>query len=410
MKMKLNPTGGLLSVATGAALMLGTMPALANPFANKVYEGVEDLPTIRLTHSEWGPTENAGGQTVQKMIAWVNEVSNGKIIIEPFWNASLMSPPEHAAGIAAGLVDMGFIAPIYTPTDFPVADWLTSLGSLARDGAPFGMMAMTGAQWEFNITNEDYLTEMRDFGLEPLTGSTSTAYSMMCTKPMKTMADFDGARTRTTGNAYSEQVQALRMVPVPVHMNETYEALSRGIIDCMVFFTTGYIDNNIVDVPGDKYYINLEFPGVNGSLYAMNKDRWDDLPEVAQEIIRDAHIMRTELIYATELPRLRDLAAMINGDARVHAVHPDADVIAALRAKQDEQMANLVANAPRGVDNPQEILDHYMALTEKWRAIVSDDLGVEAVAATSVEDALAAWDNDPDWTAYAQKLADELGR
>ncbi|MFA5580592.1 MAG: hypothetical protein WDA25_01415 [Paracoccaceae bacterium] len=404
-----------MTIAKTSALALTTAlvgalaaPVSANPFEGKVYEGVEDLPNIRLTMSEWGPSESATGRSIQEMVEWISEVSQDKIKVDVIWNGALMTPPEHAAGIGSGLADFGNIAPIYTPTDFPVGDWITSFGNLARGGAPFGIMAMTGAQWEFNLTNEQYLAELRDRGLEPIHGSTSTAYSMLCTKPLTTLADFRGARTRTTGNTYSEQVQALGMVPVPVQLNETYEALSRGIIDCAVLFTTGYIDYSLIDIPGDKYYVNLEFPGVNGSLMAFNKDRWDDLPEVAKEIFYDSQVVRNEGNYRTELSRLRELADLVENDPRIHAVQPDAEVVEALRAKQDEQLANLVANAPRGVDDAQAIYDEYMALTEKWRAIVTDDLGVAPVPPTSVEAAFESWNNEPDWAAYSQKIIEEI--
>ncbi|MFA5580594.1 MAG: hypothetical protein WDA25_01425 [Paracoccaceae bacterium] len=400
---KFRPRHALL----GAALMASVAFPASAQFEGKTYEGIEDLPNIRLTLSDWGPSESATGKGVRAMIDYVAEASQGKITIEPFWNASLMTPPEHAAGIAAGLADLGNIAPIYTPTDFPVGDWLTSFGTLARGGTAFGFMSMNAAHWEFNLTNEAYLQELRDFGLEPIQGTTSPAYSMLCTKPLQTLADFRGVRTRTTGNTYSEQVQALGMVPVPVQLNETYEALSRGIIDCVVLFTTGYIDYGLMDIPGDKYYINLEFPGVNGSLMAFNKDRWDDLPEVAQEIILDGQVMRMKSNNSSELPRLRELSAMIEEDSRVHAVQPDQEVIDTLLAKQDEQLANLVANPPRGMDDAQAAYDHYMALTEKWQNIVTE-LGVERVPPTSVEAALASWNNDPDWDAYYQRVVDEI--
>ncbi len=273
------------SSAVGVAVvaLLSASPALAQI----VYEGVDDLPDISLRMTEFSSQTADAAKATLALVDYIQTNSKGKIQIEVFWSSALMSPMESAEGIASGVADIGAPFAHFRPSDFPVSNWVQIIGVEADGGNPFGSMIATGAATEFFATSKDVQKEFHDRGLQLLSGQGSNAYDILCTSSISTLADAAGKRTRTGTTTLAREAAALGMVATPLDITEAFEALSRGIIDCGNMTPTTYLSTGMVDVPRQLYWTPVEVTGLVLPGLAMNLEKWNSLPPVAQQIIQD---------------------------------------------------------------------------------------------------------------------------
>ena len=102
-------------------------------------------------------------------------------------------------------------------------------------------------------------------------------------KPVNTLDDLKGMKIRCTGMA-AKIVTALGGVPVAMPMGETYDALSRGVVDGSMApqeSLQGWKWGEVV-----KYTIeNFGSSYSTGFFVVMNKEKWNSLPPDVQKII-----------------------------------------------------------------------------------------------------------------------------
>jgi hypothetical protein len=72
-----------------------------------------------------------------------------------------LGPTEVADGLAAGLADIGSVAPGYDPASFPMANWLTQLAGQSRGGSPYAGLTFGMAQWELGITEPQLVKKLQ---------------------------------------------------------------------------------------------------------------------------------------------------------------------------------------------------------------------------------------------------------
>ncbi|MEX0409595.1 hypothetical protein ABGN05_28535 [Aquibium sp. LZ166] len=397
----------------GGALALGiSVTAITQVFAEDaamdvpVYEGVEALDSIKLTYAQYSAA--AQSPHVQAFADYVNKASGGKIEIEVFWASALMSASESAKGIAAGLADLGSALPVYTPADFPVTNWLNALSNQFPPGQPYGKLVSGGANSEFHVLNDDVRREYDKNGLHILGAAGGAAYDMMCNKPVADLEQAKGKRVRSPNQAFAREVEALGMVAVPIVISEVYEAYSRGIIDCVILYPWGYNSYGLTGVGGDNYWIRIPLSGWMATLALVNKGVWDGLPPVAQRILTDGYATLLEVDAAQTLAGTVKFGDSVR-EGKVQVLEISDDMMAALKAHQAKIVAELAANAPEGVTDPQQAIDQFMELMKKWSDIVSNDLGIpaESADANEVND---AWheDHTAELRAYQQRVSKEL--
>src|SRR5690625_3103344 len=189
-----------------------------------------------------GAESNAGGETyewdfshffpptsfieeeVQGFIEEVEEATDGRIKITSYPGASLAAPDEHFDAAATGSVDIALSVHGYTPNQFP----LTSVMEL-----PF----MSTASIEGSTNLWDLYNEFDEFddeyaGTVPLLLYTTDPGHIHTTKkPIKSVEDLKGMRIRSPSPEASEWLESLGATPVSMPMNETFEALERGVVD-----------------------------------------------------------------------------------------------------------------------------------------------------------------------------------
>jgi len=207
---------------------------------------------------------------------WAKEIekrTNGAVKITVFYGGTLTPADKCYDGVVKGISDIGFSVFAYTMGKFP----LLGVADLPL-GMKSGLVASKAVNEfikKFNPKELDEVKVMYLHGHGP--GILHTK------KEVKTLEDLKGMKIRCTGMA-AKIVKALGGTPVAMPMGETYDALSRGVVDGSV--------SPYEALQGWKWGEVVKFTVENyGSSYStamfvvMNKDKWNSLSPENQKII-----------------------------------------------------------------------------------------------------------------------------
>ena len=399
---------GAALLAMPAAVVFAAPPPMPE-YTVPEYAGVDDIQPIRLTLNDWINAPGGDNSIVTTgFVEYVNKATKGKVEIEVFWSGSLLPAAEAAAGIAAGTADMGGFLPLYTPTDLPVNNFFNQLSSLSNGGFPASVLITTGAVAEFMILNKDIQKEFNDFGLQVIGGSGGAGYDTYCNKPWDNLENAKGKRTRAAGQSFAKEAQSLGMVPVPTTATEIYEAFTRGILDCIILQAGSYATLGLTDVPGDKFWVNVPLTAFNGSVFVVNKEKWDALPPVVQQVLIDGQVFATTLSpIGAQVGWAKMADQLSNGKIKFIPVAPEVDKHMA--DFQAQALTDLPSIAPAGVPDPKAFIDQYRTVVDKWTKIVTD-LGYpnDRKGVTDVNVFIKNWKGTYDYSTFNAKLREEL--
>jgi TRAP-type transport system periplasmic protein len=200
-------------------------------------------------------------------------------------------------------------------------------------------------------------------------------YSLLCNKPVTSLADVKGLRVRTTG-ALSRMGRAMGATPVGMTSQDMVEALGRGQIDCAMGPVAWLVAYPIQDsVTHILEYGAGVYPGIG--FMSMNLAAWNELSTDEKKVILRAlpgAAARVNFGYAADGHKARALAA----EKKItHTQLNEADVADFLAKHRENEKKVIAENArKRGVKNPEKIIDAYLANLEKWEGImkqVGDD-------------------------------------
>ena len=335
---------------------------------------LETMDDIALTYTTFQPAESTGGRAITAFAEEVSERSGGKITIEPYFSGSLMPAEETLDGVGSGFAQLGSLMPLYFPQELPVNNWLLDMGSLPSDSYPHGILAGTAAIKELQASSEVLQQEWADHDARVLSvAQVDAGQDMLCTTPINTPADAQGLRVRTGGGAWIGEIEALGMVSVSMPLLEAYEALQRGVIDCVTAHPSTIVDYGLWEVA--KHFVPVSMSAFNDSADIINLDTWNSLPPDAQAILTEAaHTMWT-VEREGKMAAFSKFAREAPGEHGV-VFHDPAPLNAVLTRYQEGVVDNLIANAPTAVADPQGFVDTYQGLLDKWQTRVTELIDV----------------------------------
>ncbi|WP_233269362.1 TRAP transporter substrate-binding protein [Alteribacillus sp. YIM 98480] len=216
-------------------------------------------------------------EVVQEFKALTEDATNSEVQIISYPGAQLAEPDAQYETAATGVADMGFSVHSYTPGQFP----LTSVMEL-----PF--MSETGVEgsqilWELYEEFPELQDEYED--TVPLWTATSEPGQIFTVgKQVKSVEDLEGMRIRSPSPEVNRWLEEMGATPVSMSMNETYEALERGVVDGTVgpFHTLlDYSLHEVIDyVTVGNFYMTTFFA-------VMNQSSWDSISEENQSAMED---------------------------------------------------------------------------------------------------------------------------
>ena len=174
---------------------------------------------VTLKFATYLPPVHGTSKAIEAFAADIEARTNGQVKIKYFPGGSLAKAPGMIKAIESGITDIGLSHISYTPGRFPV----TEVCELPI-GYPTG--------WIANIIMNDFYEKFKPKEWDkvmPLWFHTNSPSVLACVKPLRTMEDFKGQIIRAPGRM-ADVIKALGGIAAPTPIMETYDAISKGVI------------------------------------------------------------------------------------------------------------------------------------------------------------------------------------
>ncbi|MGE5293284.1 MAG: TRAP transporter substrate-binding protein [Solirubrobacterales bacterium] len=230
---------------------------------------------IELSYSVFFPPTHIQAQTAE---AWAKEVekrTNGKVKITMYAGGTLTNPQQCYEGVVNGISDIGMSCFAYTQGRFPLLEGLD-----LPLGYPNGHVA---TQVATELTQKYQPKEVSDVHI--LYVHSHGPGLLASKKSVKSLDEFKGLKVRVTGNS-KKLVEALGGTPVAMPQSDTYESLSKGVVDatlCPIETLKGWKQGEVVSSITDATAVGY----TTAMFVAMNKAKWDALPADVQKTITE---------------------------------------------------------------------------------------------------------------------------
>lgn len=226
------------------------------------------------------------GPTTSMMVGaqwWMDEVNkrtDGKVEFSTFFAGSLVGASETLAAVQSGRVDMGYFAPVYSPSEFPL--WMITSLPFMTDNA----VAQVNALGELNEASEPFKAELERNGIRAILFHPVSPAATGTKQPLPTPADYKGKTLRALG-LIAEAITAVGAEPVAISPAEIYEGIERGVVDgyASVAFDT------IVDLGLHEVAPHVTHPHIGvfaSAALGVNTSVWDKLPDNVKKVMQDA--------------------------------------------------------------------------------------------------------------------------
>lgn len=219
----------------------------------------------------------------------IEENSGGELTMRVF-PLSLLSFAEGNAGVRDGLADTAAILTPYFPAEFPNLNMISEFSQLVEleeFSGETSSTAFAGALTEYVLLNcPDCLSETAKQNQVYLGAAMTTSYALQCVVPLNSPEDLKGKRIRTAGAYWSRWAETVGAVPVSMSVNETFEALNQGVLDCTASNTADFVNFSFIEV---VKYLYTGLPGGQFTVPTMmNKDRWNGLSDSGKSAVMKA--------------------------------------------------------------------------------------------------------------------------
>ncbi|MGB5983926.1 MAG: TRAP transporter substrate-binding protein [Desulfobacterales bacterium] len=222
---------------------------------------------INLKFASYLPGPQHCNKTSEDFIAELEQRTNGRVKVQFFPGGSLAKAPAMIKAIETGITDIGLAHISYTPGRFPV----TEVCELPI-GYPTG--------WVANQIMNDFYQKFKPKEWDKvrvLWMHANTPSVLGCTKALRTLEDFKGQTIRAPGRM-AEVIKALGGTPAPTPIVETYDAISKGVIQGVFVGGEGikaFRFGEIVSHVTNSWNVGPSYP----FYVAMNKGSYDKLPD-----------------------------------------------------------------------------------------------------------------------------------
>ena len=235
----------------------------------------------RLKYGDYMPQ---GANEYAKSAEWMgNEVakrSANKHTMQMIWGGTVVKVGEVPTAVENKVVDLGPLVTPYFPDQFPINNMIPFFWPQPKTQAQLGALML---KWD--AEHPAFSAELAKFKLKMVSVRPLPSYGMICTKPVRKLADFKGLRIRSYGVALPAMLEAIGAVPVSMADVDGYEALRNGILDCSPGDPALTVGWKWTDVA--KYFIDVPMGASWGHIVVMNVDAYKALPPDLKKIVDD---------------------------------------------------------------------------------------------------------------------------
>ncbi len=232
---------------------------------------------IELSYSIFFPAPHK-----QTVIAteWAQEIekrTGGAVKITLFPGGTLTPADKCYDGVVKGISDIGMSCFAYTRGKFPLTEVID---------LPLGYKSGVAATRLINLYRSKF--QPKEFDEVKVMYLHAHGPGLLHTKkPVRRLEDLKGMKIRSTGLS-AKVAAALGGVPVAMPMGETYDALSRGVVDgsmspleALEGWKWGEVVKYTSESVGAAYS--------TGFFVVMNKEKWNSLPPAVQKVIEQVN-------------------------------------------------------------------------------------------------------------------------
>jgi len=270
--MKMKP----ITVAAGATLLAGLFLTACKP-AGDNQSGVTATPAeeIKLSYSIFFPPTHVQCIAATNWAAEIQKRTAGRVQITIYPAGSLTKADQCYEGVIKGISDLGMSCFAYTRGRFPLMEGLD-----LPVGYPNGMTATRIAN---TMVQKYQPAELGD--VKVLYVHAHGPGILASKKPVHSLADMKGLKVRATGLS-AKIVEALGATPVAMSQPETYEALSKGVVEatlCPIETLKGWKQGEAIE-----YVVDSSAIGYSTAMFVvMNKEKWAKLPPDVQKVFTE---------------------------------------------------------------------------------------------------------------------------
>lgn len=212
----------------------------------------------------------------------VTELTDGQVQFETYPGEQLGKAHDLLQLTRDGVTDVSIFPATYVPDNMPLTNMLSGLPNLSEN-AKEGTFAYN----ELLKTNKRMLeSEYTKNGIKPILQVVSPTYEIWSPKKeIRTPDDLKGLKVRTPGGIANDVYKSMGVVPVTISHTETYEALEKGVIDSVTYYSMA------VESSGTKDLLkHAVFPHIGTVIHpvAINTNAWNKLPEDVQKALTQA--------------------------------------------------------------------------------------------------------------------------
>ncbi|TWG93625.1 TRAP-type C4-dicarboxylate transport system substrate-binding protein [Nocardioides sp. J9] len=305
---------------------------------------LEDMSPVTLVMQSTAPKGAPTGRRFEEYAAAVEDWSGGKITMDIAFSNSIAPQDQVDDAIADSRIDVGSVMASLEPDKFAAMNDLMNLTFLGRQGPVDGVLQFHGAMEEAALNSEEITKEYADNGIKLLLPIFSSGPAIVaCTEPITGKDSLKGRIAATSSRLQVEQAEALGMSTATANYTELFEALERGVVDC-VFSTlaTSHLSGFIPAAPYFAIDMETGFGNAGGAI-SISKARWDELPLAAQQLLFD----RVDVLLEANIRGIWDNMTAALGEiekAKGSIVGLDEASVAAIKKINDEELSDVASS------------------------------------------------------------------
>jgi TRAP-type C4-dicarboxylate transport system substrate-binding protein len=232
---------------------------------------------VALRYSIFFPAPHKNSVLASEWAKEIEKRTNGAVKITLYYSGTLTPPDKCYDGVVNGISDIGMSPLSYVPGRFP----LTEIFDYPL-GCKSGVVAT-------KLINEFYEKfKPKEFSDTKVMYFHSPGASFLHTnKPVRKLEDVKGLKIRSTGTV-ARVVMALGGAPVGLPIGETYDALSKGVVDGAIATVEALQGWKL----GEATKYTTEDYGASNAIamsVVMNLSKWNALPPDVKKVIEEVN-------------------------------------------------------------------------------------------------------------------------
>ena len=212
----------------------------------------------------------------------VEELTKGKVKFDVYPGEQLGKAQDMLKLTRDGVMDVALFPDMYFPDNMPLSSAIAGLPDLSETSKQ-GTLAYNDL---LNESKELMDTDFKKNGIVPVFTHVSPNYEIWTTgKKVLLPKDLKGKKIRTPGGIANEFYEYLGVTPVTIAHPEVYEALDKGVIDAVSYYSQAVTSSGTQDIL--RYSIQPHTGTAVHSL-VVNEKVWSKLPKDVQDAMNQA--------------------------------------------------------------------------------------------------------------------------